>query len=84
MNSWTGKKTIEAHIGSPPDKERLAVQLYAVGSGPMWGEIDFEAGRCVLEIHHPGVTPPLRFPLDEVMHVFQLAKARLEETPEKP
>ncbi len=72
-------QTIEAHIGSPPEKEKLTVQLFAAGSGPQWAEIDFEKGGCVLELFVSGDVKPLRFPLEEVMHVFQLAKQRLEK-----
>jgi hypothetical protein len=73
-------KTIEAQLGSPPEKERLAVQLFAVDSGPQWAEIDFEEGRCVLEIFCRGSAEPQRFPLDEVLQVFQSAKQRLEDS----
>jgi hypothetical protein len=68
--------SIEAIAGSPPEKEKLVVQLF-VRNGGQWAEIDQEAGPLEIEIYPDPKGKTLRFSLAELEQVIALAKTRL-------
>jgi len=68
--------SIEAIVGSPPEKEKLVVQLF-VKNGGQWAEIDQEAGQLEIEIYPDPNGSTLRFGLAELENVIALARARL-------
>lgn len=74
------KKTIDAILGSPEEKERLEVALFDTVLNTQWGTVDVEAGSCMLELYPKASDKPIRVDLAEAIHVLTLAKKRLEET----
>ena len=68
---------IEACFVSPPDKVGFAVELF-VKNGNQWGEIDQENGELEIEICTVPGGQTLRFNLEELETVIDLAKKRLK------
>ncbi len=69
---------IEAIVASPPEKEKLVVQLFVKGGG-QWAEIDQETGELEVEIYPNSIEKTMRFKLEELEKVIALAKERLRE-----
>lgn len=69
---------IEAIVGSPPEKQKLVVQLF-VKDGGQWGEIDQETGELEIEIYARPDGKTFRFRLEDLEKVIALAKERLRQ-----
>ena len=69
---------IDALLSSPPDREKLVVELFHGDEG-QWAEVNIETGKLMLELYPRQAGGPWALELDEVIKVLQLARERLHD-----
>ena len=71
-NMSSEDRTIDAILGSPPERDELIVQLFH-RDGPLFGEIYREHGIYRIEFIDQSERPVLRLDADELVAVMQLS-----------